>query len=65
MSMDDVKQKRKPSWVEVMFYVFIIVAVVYVFVRALKKSQNVILWNPAFGITLLERSLSKLSQSLQ
>ncbi len=64
MLMADAEEKPKRSWVEVAFYVFIAVVVIWVFVRALKKSQNLILWNPEFGLKLLERSVSKLSESL-
>jgi len=64
MLMTDTEEKPKRSWVEVAFYVFIAVVVIWVFVRALKRSQNLILWNPEFGLKLLERSVSKLSESL-
>ena len=63
MGMVDTEEK-KTSWVEVAFYVFIAVVVIWVFVRALKRSQNLILWNPEFGLRLLEKSVSKLSESL-
>nr|WP_192963585.1 hypothetical protein [Thermococcus nautili] len=53
-------KKKSRSWVEVAFYLFIALVVIWVFVRALKKSQNVILWNPELGLRLLEKSLSKL-----
>jgi len=58
------EEKPKRSWVEVAFYLFIALVVIWVFVRALKKSQNVILWNPELGLKLLEKSASKLSESL-
>lgn len=64
MLMADAEERPKRSWVELAFYVFIAVAVIWVFVRALRKSQNLILWNPEFGLKLLERSVSKLSESL-
>ncbi|WP_144244875.1 hypothetical protein [Thermococcus eurythermalis] len=53
-------EKPKRSWVEVAFYLFIALVVIWVFVRALKKSQNLIVWNPELGLRLLEKSLSKL-----